>query len=124
MFIYLYFVQGILISFGTTMPYIYNELPNYQVMSIFATVAIPFSLKFLTGNFLSNSAPITEKINFVLYGKRKTWIIFSQVPASFLLYFASFYTDFSKAQYFALILISLMFFISLQDISLDCLALK
>lgn len=51
MFIYLYFVQGIIISFGTTMPYIYNELPNYQVMSIFATIAIPFSLKFLTGIF-------------------------------------------------------------------------
>ncbi len=124
MFIYLYFLQGVIISFGGTMPYIYSQLPNYQVMSIFASIAVPFSLKFLTGIILFSLAPITEKINFLLYGKRKTWIIISQFATSFLLYFSSFYTEFEKAQLFALILISSMLFISLQDISLDCLTLK
>lgn len=29
MFVYLYLIQGIIVSFGATMPYIYKELPNY-----------------------------------------------------------------------------------------------
>lgn len=94
-------------------------------MSIFATIAIPFSLKFLTGNFyLIEIAPITEKLNFVMYGKRKTWIVVSEVGASVMMYVASFYTGYENAQGFALILIGVMLFISLQDISLDCLTLK
>lgn len=52
MFVYLYLIQGIVVSFGATMPYIYSELPNYEVVSIFTTIAIPFSFKFLTGTFL------------------------------------------------------------------------
>ncbi len=59
MFVYLYLIQGIIVSFGATMPYIYEELPNYQVVSIFTSIAIPFSFKFLTGTSDRNTAPIT-----------------------------------------------------------------
>jgi len=59
-----------------------------------------------------------------MYGKRKTWIIIGQICAGTCLFIASFYTDSENAYTLALLLLGCMFFISLQDISLDSLALK
>jgi hypothetical protein len=86
MIAYLYFIQGVLLAIPSTMPFIYKNLPNYDVLSIFALSNIPFSLKFMT-------APFIEKFNFPIYGKRKTYIISSQILSSIFLFACSFVTE-------------------------------
>ena len=58
------------------------------------------------------------------YGNRKTWIVFSQIICSIVLFFSSFFTDVTLATLFALILMLSVFFLAIQDISLDSLSIK
>ena len=46
LFFYLYLVQGIALSIGGTMPYVYPHLPSYSTLALFAAVTLPFSFKF------------------------------------------------------------------------------
>ena len=77
----------------------------------------PYSLKFIT-------APFTEKYNSLLYGKRKTWVISSQLLTSVLLIIGSFFTYQSQSVIFAWFTVAFNMAMSLQDIALDGLALK
>lgn len=66
-----------------------------------------------------------EKYTNMQYGKRKTWIVFSQIVSSIFLFVSSFFTeDISLASLFALILTFGVFFLAIQDISLDSLSVK
>ena len=65
-----------------------------------------------------------EKYTNMQYGKRKTWIVFSQIICSIVLFFSSFFTDVTLATLFALILMLSVFFLAIQDISLDSLSIK
>ncbi len=85
---YLYFVQGFLLSISATTPYIYPELPDYFTLSLFSLAALPFSFKFVT-------APMLEKYTNLAYGKRKTWIVFSQIAANITVIICSFYSQLS-----------------------------
>jgi hypothetical protein len=78
---------------------------------------LPFSFKFVT-------APLIEKYTFINYGKRKTWIIISQLLSSLLLFLASFLTDQYHEVAIAILFIFTIFFLTLQDISLDAVAIK
>jgi hypothetical protein len=49
---YLYFVQGFLLAIPGTVPYVYPNLPDYLVLSVFSLSTLPFSLKFLTAPIL------------------------------------------------------------------------
>lgn len=99
------------------MTMVYPELPSYETLSVFSAASAPFSIKFIV-------APFIEKFTTISYGKRKTWIIISQMIASFLLMLASFFTGPSHQIKMALFLIAIVFLITLQDISLDALAIK
>jgi len=48
---YLYFVQGLIISLCGTIPYTYKQLPGYEILGYFSAATLPFSFKFITGNF-------------------------------------------------------------------------
>lgn len=114
---YLYFMQGFILSFAGTAPYLYPELPDYFTLSLFSLAAIPFSLKFI-------SAPLLEKYSNLSYGKRKTWIMGAQLLTIASIFVLSFFTDQAYAKTFALIALLMMVGLSLQDISLDALCLK
>lgn len=90
---YLYFIQGVLLALPATMPFVYKTLPPYWVLSIFSAATLPFSFKFIEGNLSDYSAPFIEKFTNVEYGKRKTWIILSQIMASITLFISSFFTS-------------------------------
>ena len=60
MFFYIYFMQGIIFSISSTMPYIYPKLPSYSQMSLFFASLFPWSLKFLIGTF-SPIQPLSSK---------------------------------------------------------------
>ena len=83
--IYLYFLQGLVSSVAGTVIYIYPELPDYYTLSLFTLSSLPYSLKFL-------SSPIVEKYSNFSYGKRKTWIVTSQILTLILIFCSSFFT--------------------------------
>jgi hypothetical protein len=48
-FCYLYFVQGTIMGVVGTIPYVYSSLPDVHTMTIFNSVGVPYSFKFLIG---------------------------------------------------------------------------
>lgn len=114
---YLYFIQGTIISVTINMPYIYPELPSYDIISLFSIALLPFSFKFIT-------APILERYSNISYGKRKFWIIISQTITALNLFLSSFFTKLDEAHIFIVFLFLTYFALTLQDISLDALCLK
>lgn len=74
----LYIVQGIPLGLSSTVPLIIYDRVSYLEMAYFAITAIPFCLKLLW-------APIVESLYFPRFGKRKTWIIPSQLICGVLL---------------------------------------
>lgn len=59
------------------------------------------------------------------YGRRKSWVVISLLLAGLLTIYLSFLvTDQSRSKYCALIVGVCIFFISLEDISTDALAIK
>ena len=99
------------------MPLVYEELPSYTVLSVFAAGSLPFSIKFLI-------APFVEKYTIISYGKRKTWIVSSQLVCGTILFCSSFYTAQVHEYRMGVLMVATVFFIALQDISLDALAIK
>ena len=99
------------------MTFIYENLPSESILSLFALCKLPFSFKFIT-------APFIEKYTSIAYGKRKTWVVISQILAFFMIFIASFATSEEYEVALALIFLLAVFFITLQDISLDALAIK
>ena len=114
---YLYFIQGVVLILPATMTLVYPVLPPYTVLSIFSASNLPFSTKFII-------APFIEKFTSLKYGKRKTWIVISQLTTSTLLLIASFFTDQKYQCEMGIMMVASVFFIALQDISLDALAIK
>lgn len=100
-----------------TMTLVYSTLPSYTILSIFSAATIPFSVKFIL-------APFIEKFTLIKYGKRKFWIILSQISVISIIVFASFFTDQKYEALMGVLMVSMMFFVALQDISLDSLAIK
>jgi len=45
----LYLIQAIIYGFFYSIPLTYKEVPNYQVLTIFAAASIPYSFKFVIG---------------------------------------------------------------------------
>lgn len=72
----------------------------------------------------SHLAPFIEKFSSVSYGKRKTWVIISQILASLLIFTGSFFTHESTQLALALIFLFTLICITLQDISLDAMTIK
>lgn len=114
---YLYFIQGVVLVLPATMTLVYTELPPYTILCIFSASNLPFSTKFIV-------APFIEKFTSLGYGKRKTWIIISQLTTSAFLIIASFFTKDKEQIYMGVFMVASVFFIALQDISLDAMAIK
>jgi hypothetical protein len=72
----------------------------------------------------NKAAPFLEKYTNLSYGKRKTWIIISQLICACILLGASFFTEVTFASLIALLLMSSELFLTIQDISLDSLSIK
>jgi hypothetical protein len=102
---------------ASTMPYIYPSLPDVHTMTLFNSVTLPYSLKFIL-------APFLEKHTSVPYGKRKTWILISQLLTGVTLLIGSFYTDMAYAPFFALLCTFMMVGMVLQNIALHSLIIK
>lgn len=71
-----------------------------------------------------NEAPFVEKYTSMEYGKRKTWLIISQIITGFLIFVLSFYTQPENAKFFAIMLFFIYFCNSIQNIALDGLCIK
>lgn len=117
MFGSMYYIQGALLALPLTMILVYEELPPQWLISLFVASKFPFSLKFL-------SAPLIEKYTHLAYGRRKTWIILTQLAAALTVFVASFLTHPSHQLPIALLFIISIFFISLQDIAVGAAAIK
>lgn len=114
---FLYFFQGFVFAISATTPYTYSTLPDYITLSLFTLSPLSYSFKFVT-------APILQKYTSLSYGKRKTWIVISQLVACALIVSLAFYTNLHQAKTFAMICFIIYFTLSLQDISVDSLCLK
>lgn len=51
------------------MPYIYPELPSYNVMAVFGAALLPFSFKFLLGTLLVIKLRLLKSIRTLTMGK-------------------------------------------------------
>ena len=114
---YLYFIQGVIVAIPRNIILTYSDLPESWILSIFSASVIAFSLKFIT-------APFIEKFTNLKYGKRKTWIVTSQVMASVTIFIGAFLTSDTQEVGLAVVLIFAIFFVTLQDISIDAAAIK
>ena len=107
-----------------TMPYIYSSLPDVHTMALFHAVTIPYSLKFLPGKFLIYLGPFLERHSNIEYGKRKTWIVISQLLTGVVLFTGSFFTKLEEAKLFAMLSMVMIFGMVLQNIALHSLIVK
>jgi hypothetical protein len=48
---YLYFIQGFYLSLGGTIILLYPKYPEPSVLSHFSIAFLPFSFKYITGNY-------------------------------------------------------------------------
>ena len=99
------------------MPYIYTKLPDVHIMTFFQMSSIPYSFKFLL-------APLLEKHTSINYGKRKTWIVISQLLTGITLFLGSFFTKLENAYFFAFLSMVMMIGMVLQNIALHSLIVK
>jgi len=74
--------------------------------------------------FPYKAGPFLEKYTNLSYGKRKTWIIISQIICSGILIISSFFTEVTFASLIAIFLMCSELFLTIQDISLDSLSIK
>lgn len=117
--IFLYTLQGIPIGLSASIPLLLKEKGvGYEALSLFSMVSIPFSFKIFW-------APLVDAYYFTSVGKRKTWLIPTQLVTGFLLLYGSFLMKswlaspdqniFSLTVYF----LSLYFLMATQDIAVD-----
>ena len=50
---YLYFMQGIFLSLLSNVPYFYPTFPSATNLSYFSLAVLPFSIKYITGIYLT-----------------------------------------------------------------------
>jgi hypothetical protein len=115
---FLYFTQGIFLSFVSTIVYLYPQFPDAHTLSDFSIAILPFSFKFVT-------APLVEKFTLETYGRRKSWIVGSLLAASVLTYPLAFLAD--KQEEYKLviaILFVLVLLVSMGDVAVDAMAIK
>jgi hypothetical protein len=95
---YLYLIQGLAIALCATIPLTYGKMPDYATLSLFSSALLPFSFKFITGNFFIHVAPLVEKYSLLTYGRRKFWVVVSMTVTAIMLYFISLTVNDEKKQ--------------------------
>lgn len=81
----LYTLQGIPMGLCASLPLIFKEKgASYESLSLFSLVSIPFSLKILW-------APFVDTFYFQQIGRRKSWIIPTQILAGLIMILGSQY---------------------------------
>ncbi|OII76773.1 hypothetical protein cand_024500 [Cryptosporidium andersoni] len=80
----LYTLQGLPIGLSSSIPFILQGRISYKEQSIFSMVTLPFSLKLLW-------APLVDSVYIERIGRRKTWIIPTQLLCSILMIGGSYY---------------------------------
>ena len=93
-----------------------NGASPEQIAALFATIALPWTFKFIWG-------PVVDAVQFPSYGLRRPWILFAQTGMIITLGALLFVPDLNAS----IELVTLMLFIhnlfsSLQDVSVDALA--
>ena len=83
--IYLYFLQGIPIGLGVSVPFfLSSRAVSYSEQGTFSFASWPFSIKLLW-------APIVDSIYIIKFGRRKSWLISIQfLIGAVMLSFADF----------------------------------
>ena len=123
----LYTLQGIPMGLSASLPMIMKERGvTYQSLSLFSLVSLPFSLKLFW-------APVVDSWYFHSIGRRKTWLIPTQIITGLIMIFGSYYVNiwmneshstsseggkmdvFSLTVYFG----GLYFLMATQDIAVD-----
>lgn len=115
----LYTLQGIPMGLCASLPLIFKEKgASYESLSLFSLVSIPFSLKILW-------APFVDTFYFKQIGRRKSWIIPTQILAGLMMMLGSQYvrkwlisTDDTISLLTAFFMI-LYFLMATQDIAVD-----
>ncbi|UKJ89017.2 hypothetical protein MACJ_002263 [Theileria orientalis] len=79
----LYVLQGIPLGLWSTIPILLNDRASNFKIGLMTLATLPFSLKLLW-------APVMEYYYLEKLGKRKTWVVFSQILSWLLLLFGSF----------------------------------
>ena len=115
----LYTAQGLPAGFTAVVypAYLYvNGFGPAEVATLWATIALPWTFKFLYG-------PIVDGVQFPKYGLRRPWILFAQTGMVVTLGALLFVPDLAgSVQLVTLILFVHNLFSSLQDVSVDALA--
>lgn len=113
----LYSIQGLILNFflGTLTLVLKSKL-SYSDIATFNLCSYPFSLKLFWSPFIDNHY-------FSYIGKRKTWIIPTQIISALLLIYLAFnyqyFVDNHQISLFSSVCFIIVFFIATQDIALD-----
>ncbi|UKK01385.2 hypothetical protein MACK_002199 [Theileria orientalis] len=79
----LYILQGIPLGLWSTIPILLNNRVSNFKIGLMTVATLPFSLKLLW-------APVMEYYYVDKLGKRKTWVILSQISSGLLMFYGSF----------------------------------
>lgn len=114
----LYGIQGMIIGIVyETIPMILKSKVSYTQIGFYMLSTYPFSLKILW-------SPLVDTYYFKSIGKRRTWIILSQITCSLILYYLylniTFYLEDSDNLFpLSILAFMLTFSICSQDIAVD-----
>jgi hypothetical protein len=64
-------VQGFFYGLYQSIPFSYQKIPNYRVLSMFSLSSIPFSVKFLIGTFQIIKRHLNKNLLFENMEKEK-----------------------------------------------------
>ena len=111
------FASGLpyILIFSTLSAWLRDVGINLSIIGFFSWIVLTYSLKFLWAPAIDRfSIPILNK-----FGKRKSWIIFSQLIIIFSLLILSTINPTEKILAFVVIAFFVAFFGSIQDIAID-----
>lgn len=117
--IVLYMLQGIPLGlvFGT-LPFVFKSVFTYTQLGTFSLAGYPFSLKLLW-------SPIVDSVFIPRIGRRKSWIVPTQILLGFLFIYCSYYiedvltTGNAHAGELAVLFFVVIFTAATQDIAVD-----
>ena len=115
----LYGIQGMIIGIVyETIPMILKSKVSYTRIGFYMLSTYPFSMKILW-------SPLVDTYYFKSIGKRRTWIILSQISCGLILYYIynhiDFYLEYTEQNLIPLSILAFMltFSICSQDIAVD-----
>lgn len=97
---------------GTLQAWMKTENLNLGTIGLFSLVGLPYTLKFLW-------APLTDRFQLTKLGRRRSWMLFSQIGLLFFTIMLSFSSPLENLFQVAALSVLIAFFSATQDIVLD-----